>query len=125
MNELFRQREVENEKLAANRKEALERIKRRHITEFANEQFSNFSEVLGIPQVTAEELYKRFDQKEPIIIDALRENAFFQKMVEGYPVKFKMEESKSNKMGLHMAGAGLTDFFQSMNQLSKFNAALI
>ncbi len=57
--------------------EALNRIKKRHITEFANEQFNDFAEVLGLPQVTAEELYKRFDQKEPIVIDSLRENAFF------------------------------------------------
>jgi hypothetical protein len=37
MSELFRQKMEENQQQATVRKEALDRIKRRHITEFANE----------------------------------------------------------------------------------------
>jgi len=45
-------------------------------------------------------------------------------MVEGYPVKFRREDRGPKKMGLHTNDAGLTDFFDSMTYLSKFNAAL-
>ena len=34
-----------------------------------------------------EQLYLRFDESEPIVLDALRESAFFKKMIEGYPNK--------------------------------------
>lgn len=37
--------------------------------------------------MTMEQLYQRFDESEPIVLDSLREQAFFQKMVEGYPSK--------------------------------------
>lgn len=40
-----------------------------------------------MPEISMETLYNRFDQKEPIVIDSIRESAFFVKMVEGYPDK--------------------------------------
>jgi len=65
----------------------LAKIKERHITEFANRQAADFATVLGLPQVTMEQLYMRFDESEPIVIDALRESAFFSQMIEGYPLQ--------------------------------------
>lgn len=61
--------------------------------------------MLGIPKVTLEKLYNRFDQKEPIVIDALRENAHFIQLVEGYPSEFnaKSTQDLGSKVGLHVS----------------------
>lgn len=106
------------------RQEQLAKIKQRHITEFANEQFSDFASVLGLPQVTMEQLYLRFDESEPIVIDALRESAFFQKMVEGYPLKLELPNESFASMGQHTPDCNLTEFFESYQVVSKFNASL-
>lgn len=42
-------------------------IKKRHITEYANEQYSNFANVLGLPEINMEDLVAKRDQREPII----------------------------------------------------------
>ena len=82
MQKIMKQEQQENL-----RKDQLEKIKVRHITEFANEQYTDFATVLGLPEVTLEQLYNRFDESEAIVIDALRESAFLVKMVEGYPLR--------------------------------------
>ena len=38
---------------------ALKEIQERHITEFAGDQHTNFAEVLGLPEVTASDLFKK------------------------------------------------------------------
>jgi hypothetical protein len=60
-------------------KKRLDKISERHLTEFANNQYLDFAEVLGLPEVTAEDLFKKTAEKEPIVIDALREQARFVK----------------------------------------------
>ena len=100
-------------------------VKERHITKYANEQFSDFAQVLGLPKITMENLYNRFDQKEPIVIDSIRESAFFAKMVEGYP--FALDDSKQigEVTGLHLAaGEPITDFYMSMGMVPRLNAAI-
>ena len=42
-------------------------IQKRHITEYANEQYTNFANVLGLPEIQMEDLASRKDQREPII----------------------------------------------------------
>jgi hypothetical protein len=34
-------------------------IANRHITEYAHNQYNDFSEVLGLPEVTAEDIYNK------------------------------------------------------------------
>lgn len=72
-----------------------------------------------------EQLYLRFDESEPIVIDALRESAFFQKMIEGYPQKILPADEKIAAIGQHTPDCNITDFFESMSVVSKFNASLV
>lgn len=51
----------------AQKKEAIAEIQRKHITEYANEQYTNFAQVLGLPEISLEDLVNKKDQKEPII----------------------------------------------------------
>ena len=41
--------------------------------------------MLGLPEITADDLFKKNREKEPIVIDALRQQARFIKIEEGYP----------------------------------------
>lgn len=34
-------------------------ISKKHITEFANEQYTDFAQVLGLPEISVEDLAKR------------------------------------------------------------------
>ena len=52
-------------------------IAKRHITEFANDQYTNFATILGLPEISLEDLVGKKDQREPIINDAIREKTFF------------------------------------------------
>ena len=106
------------------RKDQLEKIKERHITEFANEQYTDFATVLGLPEVTVEQLYNRFDESEAIVIDALRESAFLVKMVEGYPLRLDQLQDEKSLMGSHLPDCNLTDFYMAFQTVSKINAAL-
>ena len=49
------------------KKDSIAEITKRHITEYANEQYSNFAHVLGLPEIQMEDLAARRDQREPII----------------------------------------------------------
>lgn len=55
------------------KKDAFVEIQKKHITEYANEQYTNFSQVLGLPEISMEDLALKKDQKEPLIQDAIRE----------------------------------------------------
>lgn len=82
--------------------------------------------MLGLPQVTLKQLYERFDESEPIVIDALREKAYFHKMVEGYPTKLGTQPMEGmTLMGTHLNNCNIIDFYQCMTPFSKFNAALV
>ena len=105
------------------KQDKLKDIASRHITEFANEQCTDFAEVLGMPEISVETLYNRFDQKEPIVIDCLRENAFFVKMVEGYPDKISQKPSIGTDLG-YPDEDGLTDFYENIEILPRFNAVI-
>jgi len=96
------------------KKEALERIAARHITEFANEQYTDFSQILGLPNITIDELNQKQPKRDPIIIDAIREAAFFEKATEGYPVVFSKTRMPGKTAGLHTRDIGLTDFYDSL-----------
>ena len=64
---------------------ALKEIAERHITEFAGDQHIDFANVLGLPEVTASDLFKKQGQMDPLIIDAIREHSHFSKQIDGYP----------------------------------------
>jgi hypothetical protein len=126
INEILRQKMEDEEKQEQVRQQQLQRIKTRHITEFANEQNHDFASVLGLPQVTLKQLYERFDESEPIVIDALREKAYFHKMVEGYPTKLSQSPMEGcSLMGTHLNSCNIIDFYVCMQPFSKFNAALV
>jgi hypothetical protein len=72
-----------------------------------------------------EMLYNRFDQKEPIVMDAIRESAFFSKMVEGFPATLGAHPNVGETNGLHLNNASITDFYVGLGMLSKLNAALV
>ena len=57
----------------------LREIAERHITEFAGDQHTDFAQVLGLPEVTAENLLKKNSQQDPLVLDAMREHATFAK----------------------------------------------
>lgn len=43
------------------KKEALAEIQKKHITEYANEQYTNFAQVLGLPEISMEDLVNSRD----------------------------------------------------------------
>ena len=45
----------------AQKKEALKEIQKKHITEYANEQYTNFAQVLGLPEISMEDLVANSD----------------------------------------------------------------
>lgn len=99
-------------------------ITERHITEFAGDQQTDFANVLGLPEVTAGDLFKKQGQMDPLIIDAIREHSHFSKQIEGYPwfhQRLNVDEDLS--AGLHTKAAGLTDFFDSLCCITRINAA--
>lgn len=61
---------------------------------------------------------------DSVVLDALRERAFFSKQMEGYPAYFsEMKEAGSN-LGLHTSSVGLLDFYESLSIYPRINAAL-
>jgi len=108
----------------ADRKRAIDKIGARHITEFANEQYTDFSKILGLPNITMEELCDKQPRRDPIIIDALREMSFYEKQREGYPMFFSKTPTPSKVAGLHSGDIGLTDFFDSLSGITQVNASL-
>ena len=71
-----------------------------------------------------EDLVAKHDQKEPIIQDAIREQAFFTKQLEGYPTYFTQEKFQGATMGLHTEQVGLLDFYESLTIVPKINASI-
>jgi len=103
---------------------ALKEIAERHITEFAGDQHTDFANVLGLPEVTANDLFKKQGQMDPLVVDALREHSHFSKQIEGYAWFFSpSKESESRGTGLHTGKAGLTDFFESFCSVTRIHAA--
>jgi hypothetical protein len=87
--------ETENEEKEREEKEKNQRlanIAKRHITDFTKNYDLDFTEVLGLPEITADDLFKKNREKEPIVIDALRQQARFIKIEEGYPRFFEKDE---------------------------------
>jgi hypothetical protein len=99
-------------------------IKSKHITEFANEQLTDFAAVLGLPEISMDDLAKKKDQMDPIVTDAVRERAFFARQLEGYPAFFSNVKEQGAKLGLHTEKVGLFDFYDSLSIVPKINAAL-
>ena len=99
-------------------------IAKRHITEFANDQYTNFATILGLPEISLEDLVGKKDQREPIINDAIREKTFFAKQTEGYPSYFSERKMGGAALGLHTENIGICDFYESLAITPKVNAAL-
>lgn len=99
-------------------------IAKRHITEFANDQYTNFATILGLPEISLEDLVGKKDQREPIINDAIREKTFFAKQTEGYPSYFSERKLGGAALGLHTENIGICDFYESLAITPKVNAAL-
>ena len=58
------------------------------------------------------------------MIDSIRENAFFVKMIESYPDILGLNKNIGTELGLHTSGeVGVTDFFSGLALLPRFNAA--
>ena len=106
------------------RSEDMKNISKKHITEFANDQYTNFATVLGLPEISLEDLSNKKDQREPIVSDAIREKSYFSKQTEGYPTFFSTKKMEGGNIGLHTDKIGLTDFYQSLWITPKVNAAL-
>ena len=70
------------------------------------------------------DLVNKKDQKEPVIQDAIREQAFFTKQMEGYPTYFIGEKYLGSTMGLHCGNVGLLDFYESLTIVPKIYACL-
>jgi hypothetical protein len=70
-------------------------------------------------------LNEKEPKREPIIIDALREAAFFEKQREGYPWAFGKTKLPGKTAGLHTRKIGLIDFYDSMACITTVNAALV
>ena len=102
---------------------ALKEIAERHITEFAGDQHTDFANVLGLPEVTAADLFKKQSALDPLVVDAIREHSHFSKQIEGYPWFFAQSDSSGMSTGLHTEGLGLTDFYESFCSISHVHAA--
>ena len=99
-------------------------IAKRHITEFANDQYTNFATILGLPEISLEDLVGKKDQREPVINDAIREKTFFAKQTEGYPSFFSEKKMEGAALGLHTENIGICDFYESLAITPKVNAAM-
>lgn len=105
---------------------ALKEITERHITEFAGDQHTDFAQVLGLPEVTANDLFKKQGQLDPLVIDVLREHSHFCKQIEGYPWIFERDRCTGDTLGLSSeAACGLTNFFESLCSITRINAAVV
>lgn len=104
---------------------ALKEIAERHITEFAGDQHTDFANVLGLPEVTASDLFKKQGQQDPIVVDAIREHTHLSKQIEGYPWFFKDREDTQTALGLQTTGAGLTDFYDSLCAITRVHGACV
>ena len=82
----------EKEREEEEKKKRLANIAKRHITDFTKNYDQDFTEVLGLPEITADDLFKKNREKEPIVIDALRQQARFVKIEEGYPHFYENED---------------------------------
>lgn len=102
---------------------ALKEIAERHITEFAGDQHTDFANVLGLPEVTANDLFMRQGQQDPIVIDTIRAHAHFSKQIEGYPWFFSRSIEAGEQLGLQNQPTGLTDFYESLCAITRVHAA--
>lgn len=105
------------------KKKTLLEIQQRHITEFAGEQATDFANVLGLPQITISDLFKKQGQMDPVVIDSIREHTHFSKQIEGYPWFMEKLQNETSTVGLHTEGQGLYDFFESLCSITRITAA--
>lgn len=63
----------------------MKNIAERHITDYANTKNVDFAQLLGLPEITAEDLFRKFVEKEAIVIDAVREQYTRSTRIEGWP----------------------------------------
>lgn len=84
--------EKEREEQEKEKNQRLANIAQRHITDFTKNYDQDFTEVLGLPEITANDLYKKNREKEPIVIDSLRQQSRFIKIEEGYPHFLEKDE---------------------------------
>ena len=82
----------EKEREEREKNERLANIAKRHITDFTKNYDQDFTEVLGLPEITADDLFKKNREKEPLVIDALRQQSRFIKIEEGYPHKLEKDD---------------------------------
>jgi hypothetical protein len=107
-------------------KKRLANIAKRHITDFTKNYDQDFAEVLGLPEITADDLFKNNREKEPVVIDALRQQARFIKIEEGYP-HFLTESKNAKKLvkfGLDSPDTPILDFYEGLTWVSKIYSIL-
>ena len=67
--------------------------------------------MLGLPEISLEDLANKRDQRDPIVADAIREKSFFSKQTEGYPAFFSTKKMEGAAIGLHAEDIGICDFY--------------
>ena len=61
---------------------------------------------------------------DSVVVDAIREKAFFSKQTEGNPAYFSELKESGTKLGLHTDSVGLLDFYESFSIFPRVNAAM-
>ena len=63
----------------------MKEIAAKHASEYLNEQYQDFEEILGIEEIKKQLSNKDTIVIDPHIVDIMKEMAFFTKQVDGYP----------------------------------------
>ena len=74
-----------DDKKGKDKEERLAKIAQRHITDYTNNNYDmDFADVLGLPEITAYDLFKNSQKSEPLS-GSVRQQARFNKIEDGYP----------------------------------------
>lgn len=73
--------------------------------------------MLGLPEITADDLLKKMEkEKEPVVLDAIRQTVRFTKIEEGYPKRFHKTKNAREcaKFSLQGEQTHIFDFYESL-----------
>lgn len=85
------------------KKKRLKEIAKSHMTEFIDDRYADFEQILGMSEMEKNDKNKQQNNVlDPHVVDAMKESVHFSKQVDGYPWYFEREPfSQFTLFGTH------------------------
>ena len=97
--------------------------------DYLKEEQNQFSQLLGLPKITLESIYKQNRESDPNILNLMREHSNFITVYEGYPEFLTMLTHKSIvdknrlfKVSPWSQETGVLDFYCTLDIVNRYHA---